>query len=257
MTDTTQSRRDRLPGNADRRDPRRVATVTIALLYAAGTAIASFGLPSLLTAWTTSGEEVAMRTHYVIWGLLAGVLIPVMALALLRRPLVAPAQQLAAFVVAAVVSLAFALEPENLRYTVIFAAPALVLVLLHPARRTLASAGSWDPLILAVAGIAAVPAGIYAYDNLRLSANTSYLDVMHGEYMHAGLLAITLVLSTAVAARRASGWGWVAGPTAFAAAVLGLAGLAFPGDPGSPGTTGGMIALALATLLVAASSRPR
>lgn len=254
MTDLSQPSTARL-SRGGRRDPRRVATVAVALLYAAGTAVASFGLPSLVTAWTTSGDEIGMRTHYVVWGLLAGVLIPVMSLALVRRPLVAPAQQLAAFVAAAVLALAFAFEPENARYTVFFAAPALLLVLLHPARRGLLTAGSWDPVLLAVAALAVVPAGIYAAENLRMSASTHYLDPMHGEYQHAGLLAVALVLSAVVAARRASGWGWVAGSTACCAAVLGIAGLVFPGDPGSPGTTGGVIALALAVLLAAASAR--
>ena len=254
MTELSQPRaQDR---SVDRRDVRRIATVTIAVLYAAGTAIASFGLPSLLTAWTTSGDEIGMRTHYVVWGLLAGVLLPAMALPLVRRPLVAPAQQLAAFVVAAVVALAFAFEPENARYTFFFAAPALALVLLHPARRRLFSEGAWDPFMLAVAALGAVPAGLYAFENLRMSASTHYLNPMHGEYQHNGLFAIALVLSVVVAARRASGWGWVAGSTTLCVAVLGFAGLVFPTDPGSPGTTGGVIALALAVLLVAASTRP-
>lgn len=241
---------------AIRRNPRRIAAVVIAVLYALGTALASFGLPSLLMAWTTSGDEVELRTHYLLWGLLAGVLIPVMALSVLHRRLVAPAQQLAAFVAAAVVTLALAFEPENARYAALFAGPALVLVLLHPARRTLWSAGSWDTGLLAVAGLGAVPAGAYALENLRMSAGTSYLDDLHGGYAHAGLLAVALLLSTVVAARRTAGWGWVVGSVAFCLTVLGIAGLVFPDDPSSLGTTGGAIALGLATLLVAAASRP-
>jgi hypothetical protein len=251
MTQALSPHRDQ----ATRRDPRRIATAVVAVLYGVGTALASFGLPSLLTAWTTSGDELELRTQFVAWGLLAGVLIPVMALALLRRPLVAPAQQLAAFAAAAVVALGLALEPENARYTVLFAVPAVVLVLLHPARRTLWSAGAWDPMMLAVAGLGAVPAAVYAVDNLRTSAGISYLDDLHGGHAHAGLLALALMFSAVVAARRASGWGWVAGSTAFCTAVLGVAGLLFPDDPSSLGTTGGTIALGLATLLTAAASR--
>ncbi len=234
---------------------RRRARGTIAVLYAAGTALASFGLPSLLTAWTTSGDEIDLRTMYVIWGLLAGVFIPLAVLPLVRRPLPALGQQLVAFVAASAVALALAFEPENARYIALFTVPAIALVLLHPARRQLFTAGSWDRMMLAVAAAGAVPASLWAVDNLRLSAQTSSLDTMHGQYAQAGVLGLALASSAVVAARRAVGWRWVAGSTVFCTLVLGFAGLVFPEDPGSLGTTGGAIALTLAAAFIAAAGR--
>jgi hypothetical protein len=234
---------------------RRIALSTVAVLFAAGAAIASFGLPSLLTAWTTSGDELAMRTHYVVWGLLAGVFIPMAVLPLVRRPSIAPGQQLIGFVAACAIALALAFEPENARYIAIFSAPAIVLVLLHPARRQLLTAGSWDRVMLVVAALAAVPAAVYAFDNLRLSAQTHYLDTMHGEYAHAGVLALALAFSALVAARRAAGWLWVVGSVGVCATVLGVAGLLFPEDPASVGTTGGAVALFLVAMFLAAAGR--
>jgi peptidoglycan/LPS O-acetylase OafA/YrhL len=237
------------------RSTARMARGTIAVLYAAGTALASFGLPSLLMAWTTSGDELDLRTMYVIWGLLAGVYIPLAVLPLVRRPLEALGQQLIGFVAASALALALAFEPENARYIAFFTVPAIALILLHPARRRLFTAGSWDRVMLAVAAVGAVPAAIWAVDNLRLSAETSYLDTMHGQYAQAGVLGLALAASAVVAARRSAGWMWVAGSTVFCTLVLGFAGLVFPEDPASLGTTGGVVALTLAAAFIAAAGR--
>ena len=234
---------------------RRTSFATLAVLYAAGTAFASFGLPSLLTAWTTSGDEIAMRTHYVIWGLLAGVFIPLAALPLVRRPLPALGQQLGAFVAAAALALALAFEPENARYVALFTAPAVALLLLHPHRRQLFSAGAWDRVMLGVAALGVLPATLWAVDNLRLSAQTHYLDTMHGQYAHAGVLGLALAFSAVVAARRAAGWVWVTGSTVCCTLLLGLAGLLFPEDPSSVGTSGGALAITLAAAFLAAAGR--
>lgn len=235
--------------------PRRVALATLAALYVVGAGLASWGIPSLLTAWTTSGGELALRTHYLLWGLLAGLLIPAAALPLVWRPRTAQIQQLSTLVAASMVGAVLAFEPENIRYLAIFAAPALLLVLLSPARRDLFRAGSWHFPMLGVAAMSSVPALVYAVENLRLSAETAATAELHGGYAHAGVVAIALAGSAVVAARRAAGWRWVAGSTVAGTVLLGLAGLLFPDDPSSLGTAGGVAALLLAGAFLAAALR--
>jgi hypothetical protein len=235
--------------------PRRVVLATIAAVYVVGAALASWGIPSLLTAWTTSGDELALRTHYLLWGLLAGLLIPTAALPLVWRPRTAQFQQLCALVAASMFGVVLAFEPENIRYLAIFATPALLLVLLSPARRHLFRAGSWDLPMLGVAVMISAPAVVYAVENLRLSAETASTADLHGGYAHAGVVAIALAGSAVVAARHAAGWRWAAGSTAAGTLLLGLAGLLFPHDPSSLGTTGGVVALLLTATFLAAAGR--
>lgn len=234
---------------------RRLAVRTVAVLYAAGTAVASFGLPSLLTAWTTSGAELELRTHYLLWGLLAGLFIPLAALPLVRRARAAQGQQLLALVAGVVVALLLAFEPENARYLALFGVPALVLVGLHPERRRLLTVGSFDRVMAGLCAVAVVPAAAYAFVNLRLSAQTHYLEDLHGGYAHAGVLAVAAVLTAAVAARRASGWLWAAATVVVIGTCVGVAGLLFPEDPSSLGRLGGTATLAWAAAFAAASAR--
>lgn len=235
--------------------PRRLSIGVIAVVYAAATAVASFGLPSLLMAWATSGEEIELRTHYLCWGLLAGLFIPLAVLPLVRRPRPAQGQQLLALLAAVVVAAVLAFESENLRYLALFGLPAAVLVALHPHRRELLRVGSWDPLMAVVAGVAAVPGAAYAFSNLRLSAQTHYLDDLHGGYAHAGVLMVALVLTAGVAARRAPGWAWSASTVILGGFCLGVAGLLFPEDPSSLGTLGGAVTLGLTVAFGAAALR--
>jgi hypothetical protein len=244
-----------VPTAATLRRPRRIVLGALAALYAAFTALASFGLPSLLTAWTTSGEELPLRTQYVVWGVLAGLLIPLTVLPLVRRPRVAQAQQLGVLVLACILGLALALEPENAEYAAYIAVPAAILLALHPAVRDVFSTGTWHRPTLAVAVLAAAPAFAYAVTNARESAATSAADPAHGQYLQAAVLALTLLGSTFVAARRAAGWRWVAAGTIVGAALLGLAGVLFPDDLSSPGTVGGAATLLLALGLVVTSLR--
>lgn len=249
MTATTANAR------SARFSPRRTSTSVVAVLFAAATALASFGLPSALTAWTTSGSELELRTHYVIWGALAGVYLPVAALALVRRSIVAPAQQLAVFVVAALACLGLAAEPENLLYVAAFTVPVVVLLLLHPDRFLLLSAERADRGILVLALVAAGPAVAYAIANARLSAATSHTDVLHGGYLQAAILAIALVLSTLVAAGGARGWQVTAAVVIVATLMLGSAGLLFPDDPSSVGQIGGAGCIVAAAALAVLSVR--
>jgi hypothetical protein len=248
MTTTTHAATRRL-------DPRRAATTVAAVLFAAATALASFGLPSAILAWTTEGSELPSRTHYVVWGALAGIYLPVAALALLRRSALAPAQQLVAFLVAALGCAAFAADAENLEYVGWFSVPVVLLLLLQSARRALVSWPRPDRPTLAVALVAAGPALAYAVANVRLSAATPFTDTLHGGYLQAAILAVALVLGTGVAAGGAQGWQITAGCVTVAAAMLGAAGVLFPQDPSSVGRPGGVAVLVAATTLGALSVR--
>lgn len=252
MTTTTPTTAEARPA---RFSLRRTATSVVAVLFAAATALASFGLPSALTAWTTSGSELELRTHYVIWGALAGVYLPVAALALVRRSSVAPAQQLGVFVLAALACVAFAAEPENLLYVAAFSAPVIVLLMLHPERSRVLSIERPDPGMLVLALVAAGPALAYAVANARLSAATNYTDELHGGYLQAAILALALVLSTAVAANGADGWQITATVIFVATLMLGIAGLLFPNDPSSVGSIGGAACVIAAAALGVLSVR--
>lgn len=190
---------------------------------------------------------------------MAGVYLPVAALALIRRAAVAPAQQLAAFLVAAVACVLFAAEPENLEYVGWFSVPVILLLLLQPARRGLLSFPRPDRATMSLAFLAAGPALAYAVANVRLSAATPFSDTLHGGYLQAAILAVGLVLATAVAAGGAPGWQIAAGCVLAAAAMLGVAGVLFPQDPSSVGRPGGLLVLVGAASLAGLScaGKPR
>jgi hypothetical protein len=219
-----------------------------------------FGLPSAVTAWFVTDSELPLRTHFVVWGALAGVLVPTAALVIAIRPSrsQASAQQMGAIVIAVALGLALSFEPENAGYAALLMVPALILIAMHPDRSRLLTRARPDTPILALAVIGAVPALSYAIVNLRASANTSYLDELHGGYAQAGILACLLVLSTAVAAFGAPGWRVPAWSSVVATAMLGTAGILYPSDPSSVGRPGGvgLIAAALA-LAVLTITRPR
>ncbi|MGC5021391.1 hypothetical protein [Micromonospora sp. DT47] len=237
---------------------RRLGTVAhgaLAVLYAAFTGLASFGIPSLLTAWTTAGPELELRTAYVYWGVLAGLFIPVAALALLRRALVAPATMLLGLIVSIGCTLAIALEPENAQYAAMTGIPALLLVLFHPQRGSLLQAGAagMDRLLTGLVAVAAVPAVLLALDHARNSAATPYTDTMHGQYAQGSIIVLALLCSGAVTALRQSGWVVAAVVTVAGTALIGVAGIVFPNDLMSVGRPWGIACVVLAACFAGAS----
>ena len=229
-------------------------------LYALAIALGMFGLPSALTAWFVTGSELPLRTHFVVWGALGGVLVPAAALLIAIRPdrSRAAAQQMGAIVVAAVLGLALSFEPENAGYAALLVVPAVVLMAMHPERSGMLRGHTPDAPLMGLALIGAVPASVYAFVYLRASANTSYLDELHGGYAQAGILAFLLVLSTLVAALGGRGWQVPAWSAVAAAAMLGTAGILYPSDPSSVGQVGGVGLVAAALVLaVLTLTRPR
>jgi len=155
-----------------------------------------------------------------------------------------------AIVIAAVLGLALSFESENAGYAAVLVVPALILIAMHPDRSRMLTRGRRDTPLRALAVIGTVPALPYAIVNLRASANTSYLDELHGGYAQAGILALLLVLSTAVAAVGAPGWRVTAWAAVVATAMLGTAGILYPSDPSSVGRQGGFGLIAAALILV-------
>jgi hypothetical protein len=218
----------------------------IAVAYALVTALASFGLPSLLTSWFTSGEELPLRTAYVVWGVLAGLLIPGLALSLLARSRIAIWRALAAVVAGTAIAMALAFEPENLSYAALIVGPAVLLLVLHPQARDALRPAGVDRLAVGTAAIMAIPAAWYGLDLAARSRASSYLDTMHGQYAQGAVLTFSLLLMSFVGALRQDGRRVVVALVSVSAAILGLAGIAFPDDPMSPGVAGGVVTLVAA-----------
>lgn len=225
----------------------------LAMIVAVAVGLGSFGLPSALTAWFTEGTELPLRTQYVVWGALAGVLVPGASLALLRPAWrIAAMQQLLAFVAMAALGLGLAFEAETARYVAVFSVPIVLLFSLHPDRSSvLLAPHRSDRLMFVVAALAAIPTGLYAVANLRLSAATVYTDDLHGGFAHAGILALALLASLLVAARGSTGWQVPAWITTICATMLGLAGSLYPNDASSPGRLGGASLLTGAAVVAA------
>lgn len=239
--------------------PRRKEVVigALAVGYAVLTALASFGLPSLLTAWGTSGDELELRTAYVVWGVLAGLFIPALALSLVRSKPAASAAALACLVVAALATLALAFEPENAGYLAVICGPAAVLWALHPRGRDVLrpGVGGVDRLALSVAAVMTLPGLWHAVTLARESAATSYLDTMHGQYAQGAVLSTALVLTALVSSLRQSGWRFTGCLAALAAAIVGLAGIVFPDDLMSVGRTWGALTVVSAVVYATALLR--
>lgn len=242
---------------------RVIALRGLAVIYAAFVGLASFGLPSLLTSWFTTGDELPLRTAYVVWGVLAGLLVPALALALLRgRAAVAICQALVGLVCACVLVLVVGFKTEHLEYLAGVAIPAVLLLALHPqTRAALRPAKAIDPVAAVVVGAMVVPAAWYGVDMALTSRVTNVLDTpsgtftVHGQYAQAAVLAFALILIAAVGTLRQPGRRILVAPVAVAAGILGSAGILFPHDLMSLGTTGGTLTLVAAGAYAVAGLR--
>lgn len=230
---------------------RLVSLRVLAVVYAAFLALASFGLPSLLTSWFTTGDELPLRTAYVVWGVLAGLLVPSLALALLRRrTAVAACQALVGVVGACLLVLVVGFKTEHLVYLLGVAVPAVILLAVHPrTRASLRPAGTVDRTAAAVVAVTAVPACWYAVDMAVRSRTTQVLDTpsgqltVHGQYAQAAVLAFALALVAWAGTVRQPGRRFLVALVATSAAVVGVAGILFPHDLMSVGVVGGGLTL--------------
>jgi hypothetical protein len=129
------------------------------------------------------------------------------------------------------------------------------LAALHPARRRLLAAGAeMSRSMMALAGVAAVPATRYAADLLtgaRAAGPSCFLGqcVQGDRYAEAAALAIAIVLVALLAAARTPGWKLPATCAGFGAVVLGVASLVFPAEVGALSTLWAVVTVAWGTAL--------
>jgi hypothetical protein len=244
--------------------PRLIAVRILVVAYALFVGLMSFGLPSLLTSWFTTGDELPLRTAYVVWGVLGGLLVPTLALALLRSRLArAACQALVGVVGACVIVLVAGFKAEHLVYLASVAVPALVLLALHPQTRSALRLGhSIDRAAMAIVAVMCVPAGWYAVDMALTSRATRVLDTpsgqftLHGQYAQAAVLAFALVFVAAVGTLRQPGRRFLVALVAISAGMIGAAGVLFPQDLMSLGATWGTLTLAASAAYAVAGLRP-
>jgi len=128
-------------------------------------------------------------------------------------------------------------------------------MLFHPARK---DESSWrlrpQPLMVAVAVLAAIPLVIYALDQGAVQRACPPAGDQHCEEFHfAGMaaLALALPLTGLAASLRAQGWQIVTRLVGAAAVVFGLSGILLPDHLSSVGETWGSVALVVGLLFVA------
>lgn len=202
------------------------------------------GLTTLtITLWAT--DPTYTETNPVLdlaFFALGGILVTAGFASQIRTPSVAGLQQ--AIVALASLSVAGGLggriEPFLGPFVLLLA--AVPLVVLHPERRQLLGSGAEPSRTLAAAaGVAAIPAAVYAADMLaraRASGPSCFLgQCAHGDrYAEAAGLALAIVLVALLASLRTPGWMLPAWSAGAGAVVLGAASLVFRSEIGALGT---------------------
>jgi hypothetical protein len=117
-------------------------------------------------------------------------------------------------------------------------AAAVPLMVLHPDRRQLLAAGGVHRTLAGLAGVAAVPAIVYAaamLDRARTAGPSCFLGqcVQGDRYAEAAALAVAVVLVAGLASVQTAGWRLPAWSAGTAAVTLGVASLLFPGEVGA------------------------
>src|SRR3954469_14114759 len=137
----------------------------VALAVALASLTINFGLIDLVDGYTGYVDQARNQVLDAGWGMVFGVILPLGLLAQLRRP----ERRIAGVQQTALVGFALAVAGaagEAWWYLVLAAGltgACALLVALHPARQTLLAGGQrLDPMMLALAAVAAVPALVYA-----------------------------------------------------------------------------------------------
>jgi hypothetical protein len=224
---------------------RRMAFNVVAVLTGLLAGFVVFGLPSLVSPWFASGDQVLHRVHDFGWGVLMGLIVAVGAFTQLRRAeeKVAGAQQVAVAAVALLL-VALVLPPNPL--PVVIAVLAALLVYLHPARaRLVRGAVQPSPAMAAVALAGAVPLLWYAVVQAATQRGVPATDP-HAELLHYGgmaAMALALALVAGLGALRTLGWQIPALCAGLGAVWFGVGSVAFPDAEGSFGLVGGVVAV--------------
>ena len=213
----------------------------------------AFGGKGIILGWFSSVDGGIHRWHEIAWGVIEGVIICAGLVAVLRRrrDRVAAMQQVFAGCLALIATMLLARVFDP--FTGVFITLVVLAALLHPARgELLALHGRFDPALLGLAAVAAVPLVLYALGQIAVDqaapVNDPHASMAHYAGTTAAALGIPLV--AAVAAVRRSGSAvprWSAAAGAFA---LGAASILYPTQDSSFGLVWGVAAVVWAGAFV-------
>ena len=234
-------------------------------MFALGSFLGLFGI-GLIVGWFDTDEGKIHRVHDIGFGVLAGVIMTVGFLALLRHPerKVSALYQVGAAGVAALIA---GLVASDVGLGLVFFVPAVVAVgvlsALHPARAELRRRGAGiSGVLAALAVLGAIPLVWLALTMARFQRdglpNDAHVKESHWTLMAA--MAIAIVLVAFLASARLPGWritAWSAGAGAFFYGLASAVFAKFPGTDspyaGSKGTGWGIVAMAGGLLFIAAA----
>ena len=237
----------------------------VALVVALASLTINFGLIDLIDGYTGYIDQARNQVLDAGWGLVFGVILPLGLLAQLRRPerRIAGMQQTALVAFALAIAGAAGEAWWYLAFAAGIAGACAVLVALHPARQTFLGRGQrLDPMMLALAGVASVPALVYAW---RM-ASAQRRDLPPADAVSNGLhhwtvmtaLALLVLLLVLLAAQRTRGWRIPAMSASIGAGAWAISCVLAPESAaGSEGHAWAFAVIAWAAMTLAATVWPR
>jgi branched-subunit amino acid permease len=237
----------------------------VALVVALASLTINFGLIDLIDGYTGYVDQARNQVLDAGWGLVFGVIVPLGLLAQLRRPerRIAGTQQTAVVAFALAIAGIAGEEWWYLALAAGISAACAVLLALHPARRTLLARGRHlEPVLLALAAVAAIPCLVYAW---RM-ASAQRRDLPPADAVSNGLhhwtvmtaLALLVLLLLVLAALRTTGWRIPAISAAIAAGAWAISCLLAPESAaGSEGHVWAWAVIIWAVVTVTATLWPR
>jgi peptidoglycan/LPS O-acetylase OafA/YrhL len=247
------------------RVPRTTWLKALALVVALASLTINFGLIDLIDGYTGYIDQARNQVLDAGWGLVFGVILPLGLIAQLRRPerRIAGIQQTALVAFALAVAGAAGEAWWYLALAAGITGVCAVLLALHPARGTFLARGQrLDPVLLALAGVAAVPALVYAW---RM-ASAQRRDLPPADAVSNGLhhwtvmtaLGLLLLLLVLLAARRTRGWRIPAISASMGAGGWAISCLLAPESAaGSEGHAWALAVIVWAAMTLAATVWPR
>jgi MFS family permease len=202
-------------------------------------------LPSLVIGWFVPDLFGAHQLHEMVsgaisWLVLAGILVQ------LRQPERKVAGMQMALLVIIVSTIVSLIAGTFFAPSLLFLLFLVLAAAFHPRREEmLRFSPPYNRELLALVAVAAVPAFLYALDQLNLQQMAVAADE-HAQFGHYAVMAsavITTILVGLLAGLRTKGWriaGWGAG---FVAVAFGLTSVVFPGQISSVGTLWGVLAV--------------
>lgn len=239
---------------------RAVAFRVVLVLFAVVWLTFGFGIIDFVSGLTSTGDTdpVGIGVLSLAYGAVAGIVLPVAFLALVRAPERRPAavQQIVAVTVAFALAGAAGLDPLSFVSVATLVVMLAALLAVHPARpQILPGAGRAARPVLVLTALAAVPWLVYALDAAANSRQAMPPDDMAarpqaGGWAGATVMAFVVLLLAVLAATRSPGSRvplWSAALTSF---VFGVASVLSPQAPGSAGRLWGALAVAWGLVLL-------